>query len=36
MRWGVGLNIFVAWIITLPMAALFAAAIYAVIHIFGT
>lgn len=28
IRWGVGLNIFLAWIITLPMAAIFAATIY--------
>ena len=32
VRWGVGLNIFLAWIITLPMAALFAAIIYFVLH----
>jgi inorganic phosphate transporter, PiT family len=36
VRWGVGLNIFVAWIITLPMAAIFAAVIYFVLHIFGS
>jgi PiT family inorganic phosphate transporter len=35
VRWGVGLNIFLAWIITLPMAALFAAIIYVVLHAFG-
>jgi phosphate/sulfate permease len=32
VRWGVGLNIFLAWIITLPMAALFSAAIYFVLQ----
>jgi PiT family inorganic phosphate transporter len=36
VRWGIGLNIFVAWIITPPMAALFAAAVYAVVHVFGS
>jgi PiT family inorganic phosphate transporter len=36
VRWGLGLNIFVAWIITLPMAALFAAVVYAALHIFGS
>jgi inorganic phosphate transporter, PiT family len=35
VRWGVGLNIFLAWIITLPMAALFAAVVYVVLHFFG-
>jgi PiT family inorganic phosphate transporter len=35
IRWGVGLNIFLAWIITLPMAALFAAVVYVVLHFFG-
>jgi PiT family inorganic phosphate transporter len=35
VRWGVGLNIFLAWIITLPMAALFAGIIYFVLHFFG-
>jgi inorganic phosphate transporter, PiT family len=35
VRWGVGLNIFLAWIITLPMAALFAAVVYVVRHFFG-
>jgi inorganic phosphate transporter, PiT family len=35
VRWGVGLNIFLAWIITLPMAALFAAVVYVVLHLFG-
>src|SRR5579872_372206 len=32
VRWGVGLNIIAAWIITLPMAAIFAGAIYFVLH----
>jgi PiT family inorganic phosphate transporter len=32
VRWGVGLNIFLAWIITLPMAALFAGVVYFVLH----
>jgi PiT family inorganic phosphate transporter len=36
VRWGVGLNIFLAWIITLPMAALFAALVYFVLHFFGS
>jgi phosphate/sulfate permease len=35
VRWGVGLNIFLAWLITLPMAALFAALTYFVLHFFG-
>jgi inorganic phosphate transporter, PiT family len=34
VRWGVGINIVLAWIITLPMAALFAAVVYAVLHVF--
>lgn len=32
VRWGVGLNIFLAWIITLPMAALMAGVVYFVLH----
>jgi len=36
VRWGVGLNIFLAWLITLPMAALFAALVYFVLHFFGS
>lgn len=32
VRWGVGFNIFLAWIITLPMAALFAGVIYFLLH----
>jgi inorganic phosphate transporter, PiT family len=35
VRWGVGLNIFLAWIITLPMAALFAGVIYFFLHFAG-
>jgi len=35
VRWGVGLNIFLAWIITLPMAAVFAALLYFVLQFFG-
>jgi PiT family inorganic phosphate transporter len=34
VRWGVGINIFLAWIITLPMAALFAAIVYVILHLF--
>jgi inorganic phosphate transporter, PiT family len=36
VRWGVGRNIILAWIITLPMTALFAGVIYAVCHLFTT
>lgn len=32
VRWGVGFTIFLAWIITLPMAALFAGVAYFVLH----
>jgi PiT family inorganic phosphate transporter len=32
VRWGVGLNIFLAWIITLPMAAIFAGIVYFILH----
>jgi PiT family inorganic phosphate transporter len=32
VRWGVGLNIFLAWIITLPMAAIFAGILYFFLH----
>jgi PiT family inorganic phosphate transporter len=35
VRWGVGLNIFLAWIITLPMAALMSGVIYFVLQFFG-
>jgi len=34
VRWGVAGNILMAWIMTLPMAGLVAAGIYAVIHLF--
>jgi PiT family inorganic phosphate transporter len=36
VRWGIGRNILLAWLITLPMAALFAALTYFVLHFFGT
>jgi PiT family inorganic phosphate transporter len=35
VRWGVGLNIFLAWIITLPMAAIMAGIVYFVLHFIG-
>ncbi len=35
VRWGVGINILAAWLITLPMAALMAGIVYAVLHLFG-
>jgi inorganic phosphate transporter, PiT family len=35
VRWGLGLNIFLAWIVTLPMAASMAAIIYFVLQFFG-
>jgi PiT family inorganic phosphate transporter len=35
VRWGVGLNILVAWIITLPMAAIMAGILYFILHFFG-
>lgn len=35
VRWGVGLNIFLAWIITAPMAALFAGIVYSILHFFA-
>ncbi|HEX8919602.1 MAG TPA: inorganic phosphate transporter [Chloroflexota bacterium] len=35
VRWGVGLNILLAWIITLPMAAIFAGLVYFVLQFFG-
>jgi PiT family inorganic phosphate transporter len=35
VRWGVGLNILIAWILTLPAAALAAAIVYLILHIFG-
>jgi PiT family inorganic phosphate transporter len=34
VRWGVAGNILAAWILTLPMAGLVAAAVFAVIHPF--
>jgi PiT family inorganic phosphate transporter len=34
VRWGVAGNILVAWVLTLPMAGLVAAAVYAVVHTF--
>jgi len=36
IRWGIGRNIILAWIITLPMAAIFAGITYAVFHLFTT
>jgi PiT family inorganic phosphate transporter len=35
VRWGVAGNILLAWVITLPIAALFGAAAYAVASVFG-
>lgn len=35
IRWGVGLNILLAWIITLPMAAIFAGFVYFLLHFIG-
>jgi PiT family inorganic phosphate transporter len=35
VRWGVGINIFVAWIITAPVAAAIAAVIYFFLHFAG-
>ena len=34
VRWTVAGNILVAWVLTIPMAALFAAAVYYVVHLF--
>ena len=34
VRWGVAGNILVAWVLTLPMAGLVAAGVYAVLHLF--
>jgi PiT family inorganic phosphate transporter len=34
VRWGVAGNILMAWVLTLPMAGLMAAAVYAVVHTF--
>jgi inorganic phosphate transporter, PiT family len=36
VRWGVAGNIAVAWVLTLPMAALIGGAVYAVTRVFGT
>jgi inorganic phosphate transporter, PiT family len=36
VRWGVGINIFFAWIITAPVAAIIAAVIYFFLHFAGT
>jgi PiT family inorganic phosphate transporter len=36
VRWGIAGNIAIAWVLTLPMAALIGAAIYGVTRIFGT
>lgn len=35
VRWGVAREIVTAWLLTLPSAALVAAAIYAIVHLFG-
>ena len=35
VRWGVAGNILVAWVLTLPMAGLVAAGVYAVVHLFA-
>jgi PiT family inorganic phosphate transporter len=35
VRWGIGLNIFLAWLITIPMAAVIAGFVYFVLHFFG-
>ncbi len=34
VRWGVAGNIFVAWVLTIPMAGLMAALVYYVVHLF--
>jgi PiT family inorganic phosphate transporter len=34
VRWGVAGNIFVAWVLTIPMAGLMAAGTYYVVHLF--
>jgi PiT family inorganic phosphate transporter len=34
VRWGVAGNILIAWLLTLPMAGLVAAGVYAVAHLF--
>ncbi|RAY11476.1 inorganic phosphate transporter [Actinomadura craniellae] len=35
VRWGVAGNIVLAWVLTMPMAGLVAAVVYAVVHFFG-
>ena len=35
VRWGVAGNIMVAWVLTIPAAALFAALVFAVMRLFG-
>jgi PiT family inorganic phosphate transporter len=35
VRWGVAGNIILAWIFTIPMAGLVAAAVYGIVHVFG-
>jgi inorganic phosphate transporter, PiT family len=35
VRWGVAGNIVMAWVLTMPMAALVAAIVYAIVHLFG-
>ena len=35
VRWGVAGNILMAWVLTLPMAGLVAAGVYAVVHLFA-
>src|SRR4051812_14161398 len=36
VRWGIAGNIAIAWVLTLPMAALIGAAVYGIARIFGT
>jgi PiT family inorganic phosphate transporter len=36
VRWGIAGNIAIAWVLTLPMAALIGAAVYGMTRIFGT
>jgi inorganic phosphate transporter, PiT family len=36
VRWGIAGNIAIAWVLTLPMAALIGAAVYGITRIFGT
>jgi len=35
VRWGIGLNIFLAWLVTLPMAAIMAGVLYFLLHFIG-